>query len=429
MGGLRARQRWGAWVAAIGSLLLAGCAAMPWESVPPPPDVVTAERSPSMPVRTLPSRSSSPVAGRGIESAQRDIYQYGQPASQPPAQQDARPYRPFTPAPAEPAWTDDSVTTEPLTLSAAPSIYYAPPSVTPPASYSSPALSANSPQVLQAQPGPALSLDFNPNPAWRRAQVPPGSNAARVGRVPPPAATPGFTIGAGDTVQIDVLGRPELAARGNVSGDGRVNAALIGPVNIAGLTPVQAAERIAKAYRDGQYLVAPQITVNLVEYQSQQLTVMGEVRSPGRFPMRTRLSVLDALALAGGINEVGSSMAYLLRPEDANVTRYEVDLDALIQSGAGQQYFELLAGDILVVPKAQLFYIYGEVRSPNAYKLKPGMTVIQALSLAGGLTDKGSDRRIDIRRKGGDGKLDSMGATLNDTLMADDVVYVRERLF
>ena len=169
--------------------------------------------------------------------------------------------------------------------------------------------------------------------------------------------------------------------------------------------------------------------MNLVEYQSQQHTVMGEVRSPGRFPVRTRLSVLDALALAGGINDVGSSMAYLLRPEDANVTRYEIDLDALIQSGAGQQYFELLAGDILVVPKAQLFYIYGEVRSPNAYKLKPGMTVIQALSLAGGLTDKGSDRRIDIRRKGGDGKLDSTGATLNDTLMADDVVYVRERLF
>ena len=59
----------------------------------------------------------------------------------------------------------------------------------------------------------------------------------------------------------------------------------------------------------------------------------------------------------------------------------------------------------------------------------PGMTVIPAQALAGGLTDKGSDRRIDIRRKGGDGKLDSTGATLNDTLMADDVVYVRERLF
>ena len=414
--------------AVLAAALLSGCASMPWESVPPPPESQTSERPASTPVRTLPARSSPMnVPGRGIESPQRDIHQYGQPAA--PAQRDSYSRAPFKPA-AEPVWTDESVTTEPLTLSTAPSIYYAPPSATPPTSYhGSPALSASSPQVLQAQPGPALSLDFSPNPAWRRAEVPPGSTAARVGRVPPPAATPGFTIGAGDTVQIDVLGRPELAARGNVSGDGRVNAALIGPVNIAGLTPVQAAERIAKAYRDGQYLVAPQVTVNLVEYQSQQLTVMGEVRSPGRFPVRTRLSVLDALALAGGINDVGSSMAYLLRPEDANVTRYEIDLDALIQSGAGQQYFELLAGDILVVPKAQLFYIYGEVRSPNAYKLKPGMTVIQALSLAGGLTDKGSDRRIDIRRKGGDGKLDSTGATLNDTLMADDVVYVRERLF
>lgn len=271
--------------------------------------------------------------------------------------------------------------------------------------------------------------DMSTSPAWRRAVVPPGSPSSTVGRVPAPASTPGFTIGAGDTVQIDVLGQPELSARGNVSGDGRVTAALLGAVSVAGLTTSQAAERIAAGYRAGQYLVSPQVTVTLVDYQSQQMTVLGEVRSPGRFPMRTRLSVLDALALSGGITEQGASTAYLLRPEDSVVTRYEIDLDALIQAGAGQQYFELLAGDTVVVPKAQLFYIYGEVRNPNAYKLKPGMTVIQALSLAGGLTDKGSDKRIDIRRQFADGRLRSFSTNLNEPLMPDDVVYVRERLF
>lgn len=374
--------------------------------------MTTAEAMPVASPSTVVMRSSPPT-----ERAQESM----RPVPMPPPslkRLETSALPPATPQSYAPLYTD------PQRQPSAPSIYYAPsvPEL-------APAPAANSPQVLQAQPGPALSLDFAPNPAWRRAEVPAGSNAAAVGRVPPPAAAQGFTIGAGDTVQIDVLGRPELSARGNVSGDGRVTAALIGPVNIAGLSPVQAAERISRAYKDGQYLVAPQVTVTMVEYLSQQLTVMGEVRAPGRFPMRTRLSVLDGLALAGGITEQGSSLAYLLRPEDSVVTRYEVDLDALIQSGAGQQYFELLSGDILVVPKAEVFYIYGEVKSPNAYKIKPGMTVIQALSLAGGLTDKGSDRRIDIRRKSPEGQLDSRAASLNDRLMADDVIYVRERLF
>ena len=401
------------WAMAAAAFVLSGCAVMPSASVPPPPGMTTAE--------AMPVASQSPML-RNSPSMAEPALESMRPVPMPPPS--LKRVEPFALPPAAsrsyvPLYTD------PQQQPGAPSIYYAP--SVPELVTTAPA--ANSPQVLQAQPGPALSLDFAPNPAWRRAEVPAGSNAAAVGRVPPPAAAQGFTIGAGDTVQIDVLGRPELSARGNVSGDGRVTAALIGPINIAGLSPVQAAERISRAYKDGQYLVAPQVTVTMVEYLSQQLTVMGEVRAPGRFPMRTRLSVLDGLALAGGITEQGSSLAYLLRPEDSVVTRYEVDLDALIQSGAGQQYFELLSGDILVVPKAEVFYIYGEVKSPNSYKIKPGMTVIQALSLAGGLTDKGSDRRIDIRRKSPEGRLDSMAASLNDRLMADDVIYVRERLF
>lgn len=266
-------------------------------------------------------------------------------------------------------------------------------------------------------------------PAWQRAAIPEGSNRTPVGRMPPPAATPGFVIGTGDTVDIGVLGRPELSATGNVSGDGLVTVALVGAVSVLGLTPQEAAQRIAQAYKDGQYLVDPQVTVTLRDYQSQQLSVLGEVKSPGRFAMRTRLSILDALALAGGINDGGAQLAYILRPEDSVVTRYEIDLDALLQAGAGQQYFELLAGDTVVVPKAELFYIYGEVKSPNAYRLKPGLTVIQALSLAGGLTDKGSDRRIDIRRRDELGELHTQAATLSDALHPDDVIYVRERLF
>ncbi len=375
-------------------------------ALPPPaltyitPEKYTAQPSPALAAptaRTLPRSTAQPVRSGPVPATEG----YAQVPPPPPAIYRATPPAPRVVAPLRQA-----------------------PAATYPAAYQ-PAM----PRVSQAEPGPALALDFRSNPAWQRAVIPPESRAATVGRMPAPAATPGFTIGAGDTVQIDVLGRSELSAKGNVSGDGRVTVALVGPVDIGGLTPVAAAERIAQAYRDGQYLVAPQVTVTLIDYQSQLLTVLGEVRSPGRFPMRTRLSVLDGIALAGGTSEQGASTAYLLRPENSVVTRYEIDLEALIQVGAGQQYFEMLAGDTLVVPKTEVFYIYGEAKNPNAYKLKPGMTVIQALSLAGGLTDKGSDKRIDIRRRDDEGRLRTLAASLNEPLLPDDVVYVRERLF
>ena len=87
--------------------------------------------------------------------------------------------------------------------------------------------------------------------------------------------------------------------------------------------------------------------------------------------------------------------------------------------------FQLRAGDTVIAPKADMFYIYGEVRSPSAYPLQPGMTVVQALSVGGGLTD----RRIEIKRQLPDGRLATLPATLNTPLQANDVVYVRERIF
>ena len=404
-GEARSRRSRGGLAGLAAALLCVACASL--QPAPPAPAPWTLARAPPAPA-PLPQGYG---AYSGIAAPRPDYRQMQVDMSAPGRTGELVPPLPADIAPRRPA------------------IYLAPDPATPAPSAAMTPPPAGPHQVLQAQPGPALSLDFQPNPAWKRAAIPAGSNPTAVGRVPPPAATPGFTIGPGDTVQVTVLGRPELSAAGNVSGDGLVTAALVGAVPVLGLTPQQAAQRIARAYKDGQFLVDPQVTVTMTEYQSQQLSVLGEVTAPGRFPMRTRLSILDALALAGGIKATGAQLAYILRPEDSVVTRYEVDLDALLQAGAGQQYFELLAGDTVVVPKAEVFYIYGEVKTPNAYPLKAGTTVIQALSLAGGLTDKGSDRRIDIKRRDANGRLQTVGASLNDSLKPDDVVYIRERLF
>lgn len=346
-------------------------------SLPPPP-----QSYPAAPVLTQAPAPVNPMGLRRITPSGYESYAAPADLYPPPSYSAGR-------APPQ------TMTTEPLLIQSAPTIYGQPGE----GSYAAP---ASSPWVSGGVPGRGL---------------------------PQPSGLGGYVIGPGDTVQVEVLGRPELSAKGNVAGDGRVTVALVGAVHIAGLTPVQAAERIAGAYRQGQYLVAPQVTVTITDYQSQVLTVLGEVRNPGRFPLRARVSVLDALALAGGVNEQGASTAYLLRPERGTVKRYAVDLESLIQSATGQQYYEMLAGDTLLVPKTEVFYIYGEVKNPNAYKLKPGMTVIQALSLAGGLTERGSDKRIDLRRGSAGGALRNYSATLNDALRPDDVIYVRERLF
>ena len=110
------------------------------------------------------------------------------------------------------------------------------------------------------------------------------------------------------------------------------------------------------------------------------------------------------------------------------IARHELDLDALITGAAADRY-DIRAGDTLVVPKAELFYIYGEVKAPNAYRLKRGMTVIQALSVAGGLTDKGSDRRVEVRRRDASGQLETLGVDLSDAIRPDDILYVKERFF
>lgn len=239
-----------------------------------------------------------------------------------------------------------------------------------------------------------------------------------------------FNLGPGDVISMTVYSRPELDTTAFVSDRGRVVLPLIGEIAIAGLSPADAAERIAKAYQRGEFLVDPQINVVVSEYRSQQISVLGEVKNPGRFPVETRLTVLDALALAGGVTELGGGVVYVLRPDGAGgSSRIDIDLDAVLESPRSASLFELRGGDSVVAPKAETFYIYGEVRQPNAYRLKPGMTVIQALSVAGGLTERGSDKRVQIKRKQRNGALETVQAELNSTIWPDDVIYVKERLF
>ena len=236
------------------------------------------------------------------------------------------------------------------------------------------------------------------------------------------------TLAPGDSVTMTVFGRPELTLTGYVSDSGMIDVPLAGSIPVAGLSPTQAAERVATAYREGEYLIDPQVNIVLAAIRSQQISVVGEVVRPGRFPMDTRTTILDALAQAGGISALGAERAFILRRSVDGVERFEVDLGDLLSAGSGQ-VVQIRAGDTIVVPKAPLFYIYGEVSRPGAFPLRTRITVIEAISLAGGLTARGSSRRIEVKRKHKDGKSERESMEIDDEVMADDVINVKERLF
>ena len=242
------------------------------------------------------------------------------------------------------------------------------------------------------------------------------------------AAAPSLTLRPGDDVALQVYGRPELALTTTVADDGTITVPLAGAVAVAGLTPVKAGQRVATAFRQGRFLVDPQVTLSLGGARGNQVSVLGAVRTPGRFAIEPRTTVLDMLAQAGGITEFGAAMVVLLRTDrNGKVMRHAIDLKGLSQGRVA--VLALRGGDSLFVPPAEQFYILGEVRAPNMYRLEPGMTVVQAISRGGGITPRGTTSRIEIKRRQADGTFLTGSARLGDALQADDVIQIKERLF
>ena len=237
-------------------------------------------------------------------------------------------------------------------------------------------------------------------------------------------------LGVGDLVAVQVFARPELSISAYVSDNGSLILPLVGAVKVAGLSPDDAATRIAEALRKGQFVLRPQVNITLQQSHSQQVSVLGQVHTPGRYSLESKTSVFDLLAQAGGLSADAADTGYLLRKDKSGVAqRLPIDLNNLAGNSQGPNDYRLKSGDSLFVPKSAQFYIYGEVRAPNRYKLERGMTLMQALTLGGGVTDRGSERRVEIRRSTGRGKFNLIDAHATDLIQADDVIRVKQRLF
>jgi len=226
-------------------------------------------------------------------------------------------------------------------------------------------------------------------------------------------------LGAGDVVHVTVFQQPDLTTDARVNEQGAISMPLVGPVKIGGQTTGEAAQTITEALKEGKFLKAPQVAVALTTVRSRQVSMLGLIMHAGRYPLEESHSRLpDLIAAAGGIAAGG----------DENIT--------VIRDGKSQKVnalakdFELKGGDTIYVNAAPVFYIYGEVMHAGAYPVKAGMTVMQAISLGGGITPRGSESRIKLRRPTADGK-GTMEYDVSPvaTVLPNDVIVIKEALF
>jgi len=226
---------------------------------------------------------------------------------------------------------------------------------------------------------------------------------------PMPTMTPlgDYVVGPQDVLTITVYGQSDLNGQFRVDTDGTFTFPLIGRITAAELTVRQLETEMTRLLKE--FVRNPQVSVAVGQFKSRRLFIVGEVRSPGPYILTGNMSLIEAVALAGSALPTSSGEALIVRggangptlaapmtPGDkANVTR--IDLDAL-QRGNLDQNIALQDGDTIFIPRAEVVFLLGHVRNPGQYPIRRGTTVLQALALAGGVTDRGASNRIDVER-------------------------------
>jgi polysaccharide biosynthesis/export protein len=252
------------------------------------------------------------------------------------------------------------------------------------------------------------------------------------------AAQTDYVIGPQDVLTVTVYDHADLSGKFSVEADGTLTFPLIGRVKAAGLTLRALEDTLKMQFADG-YLKSPQVAVAIDEYKSQRVFVMGEVRGPGAYQLTGDMTIIEALAKAGGVTQTSAEEILVVRPSasaksagpaapnDTESTVLKVNIREL-QAGALSQNLLLRDGDTIVVGRSQAVYVFGQVRAPGAYPSARGTTVLQALSLAGGVTDRGSTGRVKVVRAQ-DGKNRELKVKLTDIVEPGDTLIVGERFF
>ncbi len=240
-------------------------------------------------------------------------------------------------------------------------------------------------------------------------------------------------IGPGDMVHIQVFDTPELEQHVRVTDSGKIKLLAGESITVAGLAPNDAARAIEKSMVDGHWMNDPHVSVTIEQQATQNVTVLGQVHSPGSFAIETPRSLLDVLALAGGLADTANRTVTIERHTTKEKIPYFISNDSGVAIDSAPLIYP---GDKIVVPKADVIYVLGDVGRPGGYVIGTNdsqMTALRLLSLAGSTPPNAVPSKARIIRKQADGSyveiplpLAAMqkGKTADIPLRADDIIYV-----
>ena len=277
----------------------------------------------------------------------------------------------------------------------------------------------------------AVAAGAAPAFAQATARVPAGTAAPES---PAPAAQleTDYVVGPQDMLSVRIFGEEKLSGRIRVDSDGSFPFEYLGRVKAEGMTTSQIEAFLAKALGDG-YLRNPQVSVEVVEYRSQSVFVTGEVRSPNKYSLPGNSTLMDVLTLAGSVTPNAGNWVQITHARQggemlgpAASADYDMRVNLRdIQTGKAQN-IKMRDGDTIYVPKSERVWVVGQVRNTGPVVFEEGMTVFEAIAAAGGITEKGSNSRIEIVRIE-NGQRKSIDAKQTDRLKPGDQVNVRTR--
>lgn len=239
-------------------------------------------------------------------------------------------------------------------------------------------------------------------------------------------------IGPGDLLHVQVFDTPELEQHARVTDAGELPIILGDNVKVSALTPNEAAHAIEKALFDKRYMLHPKVLVTVEQYATQSVSVLGEVKTPGAYPVNTPRSILDVLALAGGLTGVADRKILIKHRGAQEKVPYFVANNA---DAAFATEVKIYPGDTILVPKVGIVYVLGDVRSPGGYTMNNNETdisVLQLVARAGGTNHSAVPSHAKLIRKNAQGyteialPLSAMQKGNKDDLrlLPDDIVFV-----
>jgi len=239
------------------------------------------------------------------------------------------------------------------------------------------------------------------------------------------ADEPNYLLGPGDMLKITVYNNPDLTLETRLTETGTISFPLLGEVELGGMTASAAEKKLSNQLESGGFVKQAQINILVVQFQSKMVSILGSVMKPGRYPLDRSMNLTEVLALAGGVPADGSDMITVIGKSG----KIEYDLRNIVKKGDGSQNINLVGGEIIYVPRAPMFYIYGEAQRPGSFRIERDMTVMQALAMGGGPTARGTQRGVQLHRRNTKGSVEVLSPTLSDLVKQDDVLFIKESLF